>query len=109
MDWLKTNVIVILMAVQIIIGGAFWASSLSNTASTSAAEVVSLNSRMDAIYSAINDIRSKLPVMVEQIAEANSQIAGAKGDYANLDVRLRAIESNIAAVHQEATHPEGRR
>ena len=90
-------------ALALCTGVVYWAVSSADTAVTTANALAAFNvqamQRFDRIDGKIED----LPVMAEQLNELKTQIAGAKGDYASLDIRLRAIEQNTAAVHSEAT------
>ena len=90
-------------AIAMCIGLIYWAVSNANTAVTTANALSALNTQVMQRFDRIDERIANLPVMVEQLNELKTQIAGAKGDYASLDIRLRAIEQNTAAVHTEAT------
>lgn len=58
-----------------------------------ALDVVTINARLDRIFEKLD----VLPVMNEQIQEAQRQITAGKGDWATMDGRLRAMEQNTAS------------
>lgn len=100
-QWLKDNMLIVLMSLQILVGSTLWVSSLYNKTSSNDVALVTVNARLDRIFEKLDG----LPVMAEQLKEARESIAASRGDYASLEVRLRTMENNIAAVHGEATEP----
>lgn len=83
----------------------FWVVTKADKADSTASAITGVNARLDNIAIQI----STLPVMAEQINELREQLAGAKGDYASLDVRLRMIEQNNAANHADVSKALGRK
>lgn len=62
--------------------------------------------RLDRIFEKIDEINRTLPVLVERENEDRQQITDGRGQWGSLMGRITAIESNIAAVHAEATEPK---
>ena len=50
-----------------------------------------------------------MAVFQEKVLEVETHVADARGNYASLDVRLRAIENNELANHNDATKALSRR
>jgi hypothetical protein len=115
-EWLKTNMMVVIMAVGFIISASLWVGSLSSKSGVTDATLVAtngaltvVNARMDRLFDKLDSITGTLPVMAEQIKQVREAIALARGDAASLDVRLRGMENNIAAVHAEAIVPDSQK
>lgn len=90
-------------------GTAFKADTLALTLATTKADnvaaMVGLNARLDRLFEKVDTINERLPVLVERLDAARGQIAEGKGAYGSLESRLRAIETNVEAVHQESIKP----
>jgi hypothetical protein len=97
------RVVVLVPAILAAVGLIYWAVSSANTAAQTAVALSAFNTQVMQRFDRIDGKIENLPVLAEQTRELQQQLAGAKGDYASLDVRLRAIETNTAAVHAEAT------
>jgi len=90
------------MQVMVIITGlGFWAITTANKTDTVVTAMIGVNSRLDRIFEKLDAI----PVVQERLTQVQSQLADAKGAYVSLEARLRGLESNVSAVHDEATKP----
>lgn len=103
-EWLKANVLIVLMCIQFLVGTTLWVSSLANSSGSNSSALVTVNARLDRIFEKLDG----LPVMAEQVKELQAQMADAKGSSGSLEARLRLLEQNVAAVHAEATDPHKR-
>lgn len=78
----------------------------SNKTDATVASLVTVNMRLDRLFDKLDQINGTLPVLVEREAEDRQQITDSRGQWGSLMGRIVAIESNIAAVHAEATEPK---
>lgn len=97
-SWLSwTNLVAGIQVSVVVCALVFWAATKSNQADSTAAAMITLNARFDRVFEKLDT----LTILAEQMREVQGEIDGAKGAYASLDVRLRAIEQNNAALHND--------
>lgn len=89
-------------AIVAVVGGLYWAISSANVATQTAINLTLLRTEMVVRLDRIDTRIEALPVLAEQVKEAQAALLGSKGDYASLEVRLRAIEANNLANHIDA-------
>ena len=105
-SWLSwTNLTAGIYVATVVAGLGMWAMTETNKTDNTSLAIISIDSRLNIISARTESIA----VMVEQINEARAAIALAAGNYASLDVRLRAMENNMAANHNDILHAEGRK
>lgn len=68
------------------------------------AAMVTVNARLDRIFTKLDDFAATFPVMQEKLRMVQAQIDEAKGTSSSLEARLRAIENNNAANHADIVH-----
>lgn len=76
-------------------------SGTSMKTDTTMAATVTINARLDRLFDKLDEINKVLPVLAEKVRAAEVAILDGRGGYTSLEVRLRAMENNIAAVHEE--------
>lgn len=79
------------------IGFIVWFSGKAISVDQAHIDLITVNARLDRIFEKLD----ALPVLVEKVHNAESQITEARGAYSTLDIRLRAIENNNAANHAD--------
>lgn len=92
-----------IQVVVVLMGVVIWATSHADKADSVAAAAISVNARLDRLFEKVDMIAENLPVLREKVSNLEQQVTDGRGQYSSLDVRLRAIENNTAAVHEEAT------
>lgn len=103
-SWLSyVNIGAGLPIAMVLVSGLVWAVMKGDKADTATAAAVTINARLDRLFEKIDIIATAMPVIQEKVANLEHQVTDGRGAYSTLDVRLRAIEMNTAAVHEEAT------
>ena len=87
----------------------FWAVSTADSAAQTAASLAMFHAEIMARFDHVDSKVENLPVLAERVEELKAALAGTQGDYASLEVRLRAIESNEAANHADAARALGKK
>lgn len=108
--WILEHGFVLMQAASMVVLITLYVSGNVNRSTQAAADLVTVNMRLDRLFEKLDQINGSLPVLVEKVRVAEDQITRGKGDYASLDVRLREIERNNAANHEDinAIRPDPR-
>ena len=100
--WLSVPVIMLFLQMcGMLVVLTIWASGVGTTAGQTAIAIASIDSRLDRVFAALDDIRATLPVVQQRLTTSEAAINDAKGVWASADLRLRAIEQNNAANHAD--------
>lgn len=100
---------VLVPAVGLLFGLAYWAINSANTAVQTANALATFNAQVMARLDHIDAKIESVPVIASQVADMREQLAGTQGGYANLASRLQALELNEAANHSDASRALGRK
>ena len=100
---------VLVPAVGLLFGLAYWAINSANTAVQTANALATFNAQVMARFDNIDRKIDGLPVLAEQTRELQQEMAEAKGGYVTMGTRLQALEMNEAANHADAARALGRK
>lgn len=101
-EWLNMTVILgVAQMLGMLAMLTVWAVTKAETADRNNLALAGVETRLGRIFDTLDTIRQTLPVMQERIAQGERAANDARGVWASADLRLRAIEQNAAANHED--------
>ena len=91
------------------VGLTAWAVNRADRTDAVTVAATAINIRLDRLFDQQEILSRTMAVFQEKVLEVETHVADARGNYASLDVRLRAIENNELANHNDATKALSRR
>ena len=95
LNWATIGVILALLTT--FESGSFWVINKFDKADSTAVSLITVNARLDKIFEKLD----VLPVIQEQLTQSRKELIDGKGEYSDLNTRLRIIELDEAANHAD--------